>query len=395
MSFTHFKRTQILFLLQASLVLTAGLGFSGEIHAQAACREVFAGRTQRRAAILIRNERPSLTSMLLQLELDGKLFYTSSTPYQAGTDFLASNEYDWLKTPFDDKPADVLVAFGTNSSWEIAVNKRVKKLYLADWSPYPLLASAYVMTPLMRVAQTPQEFLTLLSGRLPTPDTNKMDLNLLMSRLVDAPNKQAPIDLENMLTSLAARTDISDFELKFLASYFRDVVGNKSSSSGGVGPFQELRNAVKARLLLFLDHRYRPARVAFYNKEASPAKMDHYSAFANQQNFLFLRNLFVENRIQYGLGAVTDSMMYYKIKNLNQRNGYQDVALSITNIFDCGCYNGLTFSDMQNYLANMTRIFEATPEHPIPVFRTLNTRDPHSFLRYDLESSADAARLAN
>ncbi len=96
---------------------------------------------------------------LWSLDRQDLILYHGSHVYRRGSEFLASNEEAWSKTPIDQEKTDVLVGFGTNSAWDIAFRKRAEELIIADWSPWPVLAHAYFLAPLIRIAKSPQEFL--------------------------------------------------------------------------------------------------------------------------------------------------------------------------------------------------------------------------------------------
>jgi hypothetical protein len=92
----------------------------------------------------------------------------------------------------------------------------------------------------------------------------------------------------------------------------------------------------------------------------------------------------------YGLTSITDQNFY---KAIYKKEGSQRYALSLTNIFDCGDYNGLTHADLQNFLAGTMQTFGASAQNPMVVFRTTNAQPPHGFLRYDLTDPAQVKAL--
>jgi len=373
-------------------LLLAGLARPAySLGAAPSCESVFVSKSSpdisKRLKIIEAPKSFQLSELLLQLKKDRKLVYEGDHKYEPGTEFLASNEFDWLSTPFDHKPADVLVAFGTNSAWEIAVDKKVKSLYLGDWSPYPLLASAYLVSPLIKMARTPKEFVVLLSGRIPTPENSQgtLDQTFLESTRYAASLKADKIpEVKKFLTHLAENPSLSDFELKFLTSYFYALAGVHVGENQ-LGPFSKLRYASYGRLLGFFDQRYSPDVVSEHNRDGVPTvTLDQASVFSSQDNFNKLREIFVSDHVQYGLASITDMKFYEAIK---KAEGARRYALSITNIFDCGDYNGLTPKDLQNFLLGTMKTFNASAANPLVVFQTTNTQPPHGFLRHDLTNT--------
>ncbi|MGZ6433705.1 MAG: hypothetical protein ACXWRE_10230 [Pseudobdellovibrionaceae bacterium] len=360
------------------------------------CDSVFTA-TSYAARLKIIEEVPhlELSEMLLQFKKEGKLIYQGDHEYQPGTEFLASNEFDWLATPFDHKPADVLVAFGTNSAWEIAVDKNVKSLYLGDWSPYPLLASAYIVEPLIKLAKTPKEFLILLSGRVPTKEllNASLDDTFKNSSFYAAETHPGKVQEAKIFLEFLAHQDLSEFELKFLTSYFYGLAG-LNAGKNNLGPFSNLHYASYAKLLSYYDQRYSPLIAKALNENViHRTSLRSSSTFSSQKNFDRLRSLFVTQRVRYAMASITDMNFYKLIQVFESSQGHNSYALSLSNIFDCGHYNCLSHRDLQNYLLDAMDIFKTDPQNPLVVFRTANPAPPHNFLRYDLKEPSQVKAL--
>lgn len=372
-----------------------GLFFTSPLAESAAlsCQQLFPARSdfQSRLKIIDENRPLELTEMLFQLRHENQLFYQGKHKYKSGSEFLASNEFDWLATPFDHKPSDVLIAFGSNSAWEIAANKNVKTIYLSDWSPYPLIASAYLISPLIRVAMSPKELIILLSGRIPTEELLRKSLDKTFAEAtlyVSLPHKDKTDNTRNLLKYVAEK-NITDFELRFLTSYFNGLV-NYQAGATGIGPFAKLRSASFAKLLNYYDQRYSPSILSVNNPETFDlAKINQLSVFSSVKNFWNLKSLYFNKQIKYALTEITDNSFYEAVQKTESAKGSFRYTLSITNIFDCGDYNGLTTGDLRDYLTRNTKLFGATELNPLVVFRTSNTQPPHGFYRYDLKSPQD------
>lgn len=352
------------------------------------CESLFKSPTalEERLQIIENPVSLELSEMLFQMNTEKKLVYRGNHQFEPGTEFLASNEFDWLGTPFDHKPADTLVAFGTNSAWEIAVDKNVKSMYIADWSPYPLLASAYIVSPLIKIAKSPKEFIILLSGRIPTKKLlqESLDETFYHARQYSLFLTPEKLTETKSFLSFLARQAISDFELKFLTSYFLGLAGQNAGPQS-LGPFVNLRYASYARLLNFYDQRYGPSVVEEANRDVvKKTTLKRASVFSSPINFQRLRRLFLKDQVHYGLTSITDMKFYEAVRRKEQMLGRMSYVISISNIFDCTHYNGLTHLDLQNFLLGVTQIFGATSKSPLVVFRTSNTHPPHEFHRYDL-----------
>ncbi|MFL5592134.1 MAG: hypothetical protein ACJ8DI_31400 [Ktedonobacteraceae bacterium] len=97
-------------------------------------------------------------------------------PEKAGIIFPASNEFDWAWFPWTPEPVDVIIGFGTNASWDVAIRHRTKTLILGDWQREPLLGQEYLLRPFILLAKNRQEFLSFLSG-IPVPQDAKASVD--------------------------------------------------------------------------------------------------------------------------------------------------------------------------------------------------------------------------
>lgn len=366
------------------------VSFSAFAQSQYQCSSLFLLNEQEinRLRTIRDKKTPELDDLLSYLKKDGQLVYQGDHKYQPGSEYLASNEFDWLGTPFDHKKADTLIAFGTNSAWEIAVDKDVETLYIADWSPYPLLASAYIIKPLIKIANNPKEFIILLSGRIPNEELIKESLDevfRLSARYASITNPEKLYETRLFLEFLSRHSEISDFELKFMVSYFYGLAENSNSNS--IGPFHNLRYASYAKLLNFFDQRYSPTIARAMNENViKTTTLDSASVFSSLANFQKLKKLFDGKNVLYGLTSITDIHFYMKVLAAGKKWN-QKYALSFTNIFDCGYYNGLTLKQMKSLLRKIVTIFKSDITNPLVVFRTAGVAPPHKFHRYDLTTT--------
>lgn len=332
---------------------------------------------QERLEITNQHHRISMNELVSEMLHDGKLIYKGDHDYQPGTEFLASNEFDWSKTPFDSNSTDVLVGFGTNSAWDIALRKKAKTLMIADWSPIPLIAQQYLVAPLIRISKSPAELIVMLAG-MPAEEARNLTLsqafNLAKNFDVKTFKEQSPT-VHRLLIVLANNPAISDSELKFLTAYYRPRLGY-ANMPGMYGPFNQLRSYSFAFLHSFYQKRYDPKLVG-----------NQVSVFSTQNNFNYLKNLFDSQQVFFAMASITDTKFYQIVHTKMIEKNYSKVSFSVTNIFDCGCYNGLTFIDFQNYLKNLFSIFGDKSD--LTVFRTTNNVPPHGYYRYQIKKDSD------
>lgn len=337
----------------------------------------------------VNGKTPNLTAVdwmnrLRQTSLQtGQLIHFGKHRYDSRNAFVASNEFDWHRTPFDGKPTDLMIGFGTNSAWEIAVNKRAKTLIIADWSPEPVLAHAYVIAPLIRISQSPRELILHLAGRRPS-DTAVTNIPALLHRYSQS-YLMSREQIHTFLEYLATRSEIRDEELEFLSAFFYSRMSAASYMSSNIrpvsqGPFAKLRDPGFADISLFLAFRYQEV----------PTKMIGHSVLHNLGNYAELRRMFLENRVHYAMAEITDRSFYQAV----QRRFPEATSwtISATNIFDMP-YAGHSFQSMQKYFANLIEDGGISSRKTLTVFRTTGFAPPHGFYRYDISSKVNIPRL--
>lgn len=333
--------------------------------------------------------------LLGALEEGGRLVYKGNHPYVPGTEFLASNEFDWSLTPFDHRKADVLVAFGTNSAWEIAADKKIDSLIIADWSPNPLIAQAYILEPLWKLARSPVELILLLGGLIPSPETRTLSLSeafTLARAAFRDQSFQRLNQLSRFMDYLANEPTVTDLQLQVLNSYFNST-STLSPSAKSLGPFTDMTSHRAHSILDLLEFRYDDVNARRYNPKTQKTQevFEQQSVFHNLKMFQTIKRLYSNNAVTYALTPVDDPQFYKLIAQKYAPNENR-FSLSLSNIFECGGYNGLNFSGLQRLLTDTQRVFGATPENPLTVFRTTNDQPPHGFYRYDIGDETTVPR---
>ncbi len=310
-----------------------------------------------------------------------RVLYRAKHKFSPREAFLASNEFDWSRTPLDGKQSDVVIAFGTNSAWEIAVNKNAKHLVIADWAPAPLLAHAYILAPLIRISKTPEEFILHLAGKNPALYEKMPSPKALLHQFAQR-FAMSETHVGALAQYFASRPEIKPDELMFLVQYFdsrilRDPRDHHFGfASGPLGP---LREPIFADFLSFYAERYRQV----------PADMIEHSVLLNPAKYAVLRAMFVENRVSYAQANVYDKNLYQAVQKAFPTA--QSWTLSLTNIFEMP-YGNHSFRDFQNFLATVMRFGKISTLKPLTVFRTTNYDFPHGYYRYDLNTLSDIPR---
>ncbi len=303
------------------------------------------------------------------------LFYNDGvmrTEYNGG--FPASNEYDWHLTPWDTSPTDMVIGFGSNSAWDIAARKRAKDLIIADHIAAPLIAQNYILRPILRLAQTPAEFLAVLAGAPLSEDRKNASLFEMGEYLVGLESDNYRDDVEGLLKWMLNQ-GISGNEFRALAGYYVTLASNPTPNRAGVLRAPGIEQV--GDLQGFFAQRYLPQLRMEDGFEGPTHPEDSF--LSSQEAYSRFKALY-ENA-KYAHTDFASEEFYRKVKRYGDQKGYRSYTISLTNIIDT------TFSPKSHAMhqLNLFRqmIYRLFPkdEYDVTLFMTTSHRMPHGFYR--------------
>ena len=315
------------------------------------------------------NQNHILTSAdyIKHLEKENRLVYNGDPAFVGGTEFLASNEFDWHKSARGYSPADAVVGFGTNSLWDLALMTGASSILIADWSPWPIVAHAFILEPLIRIAESPQEFVCMVSG-IPKSKAKNLSLSatfeyakhFTLSKINDQKD-----DVMQLLKDLATDLRIDEIQMKCLTTYFRPRLGENLNATTGYGPLPILKSPNIANFTYYFEQRYNP----IYLNNAK-------TVFSTQANFEFVKSIFMNKRVFYSVSKVNDVAFYKALQKNPQFQDLKKIALSLSNIFSCGYYNGLDNQSMQVLFDEVRTLFK---NNQVMAYRTQPRDAPYEY----------------
>ncbi len=301
--------------------------------------------------------------------------------------FSGSTENDWIKTPFDHIKADTLIGFGTNSALEIAADKNVSKLILADVYLEPLLGFAFEIEPIWRISKSPNELILYLSGILPTETLLQKSIQETIEfvkknkpSLIQDVNKRADY-LELFMSNLAQNKEISDLEFKVLSTKY--LIDYNFSPPDN---YYSCPSFIVGRLfdrydLVYLKNNYPNILI----DEKSNLKFMQQSVLHNLSKFNILKTMFA-NGLKYAKTEV-DDFNFYKQVSL-QGDSKNIYSISVSNIFDVPYNLNLDFTTFQSFLKKTRQLLMKEVKKPMTVFRTTGYSMDHGFYRYSILDNA-------
>lgn len=358
-------------------LLTAGYAY-GEGRNVTGCASAAMGASlSRMPAAKPRDNGPLAAALLASPEL----IYSNGRLDIDDFPFFSSNEKDWHKTPWDTEPTDVLIGFGTNSAWDLAVRKNAKRMVIGDWEMGPLIAQRYLLRPIVKLAATPIEFLHLLFGLWPASNVNSLDQ---AASAVDAIFDKSVRTLRRGHDELLKRfkkSGASADELRTLKAHFEYLVAppGHADRAGVLRGFSAQNNAFIGPSFL---NRYVPLRQVENGAPGDWIARPNHSFLASQSAYDQFRELFL-NRTQLALTAFDDSAFYRQLKAEGDAAGFTRYTFSISNILDAallGPENSV--AAFESYRQMIAEIFPE-PKYEIVFFVTTNWTPPHGFLRLE------------
>jgi len=327
--------------------------------------------------------------------------------------FAASNEYDWASTPWDESPTDVVLGFGTNSAWDIAVRKNAKALVLGDIVGEPLYAQNYLLRPLLLIAESRADFLSMLAGfELPPelkasgePIENVFDylvkktqgyvsgLAAQRSRSVTERDRQSFAEMRNerlqnyalLINRLRQDKRITPDQIYMVNAYTSALVTGgldrkDAAFLGGVYSHWVYSGERYDLFLSAFNQRYNPRLLVEQGAPRNLVEHPFFSTFASDEAFKRLQYLF-NGHIYYVGAELREDNLYQTLRSWGDQKGYRDYTLSISNIIDVVGGNP---AEVLSQYQNQVRQALSTPGHPVILFQTQGVKTVHTYSRHEL-----------
>ena len=318
-------------------------------------------------------------------------------------EFIASNEFDYYRSPILRKETDVLLGFGTNSAWDLAIRTNAKKLIIADWAVEPLLVTEYLMRPLIAISRGPEDFISYLSG---TPKVSLPKHLSLEERfefhyeLLDDPSLKAERKafINEVLQRIANVGGFSTYHLQFVANYYIQnsayvAKAKHIQAIDNLLPSDDIRTKVQTReLFSFFERRYSGADGSLAVKEVESRYADPlFSFLSSQEAFDRLKKLF-QDKLYYAQASFEDPLIFQEIANLANEGNYKKISISVSNIPDLieavkrsNSSEKIRLesvpSDLETYIQQTQLGLQRSIKNlePVTFYQTRNTMPPHSF----------------
>ena len=354
--------------------------FHRNVTVQLGIPNVTDAKADRARAIAFPSDRPDPGHYLRLLRKAKRLLYTGRHSYFPDSSFIASNERNTADPFLQKLSIDAFIAFGTNSSWELAANGNAQNLVIADWGPDPILAHAYLIEPLLRISKTPVEWLQNLRAEIPNAAGYDIRKHL-SSKFGQARSLYLnPEKVEAYLEYLSGRSEITITELEFIAAYFYSRTSRQAISF--LSPFR-LRNFWLTDVLAMLGTRY----------SDYPAVNAGTSVLHNPILFDRLKKLYArDGGVSYALMDFRDLDGYRSI--VSKYESTRRWTLSMTNLFDM---DYAPVADRKGLMREIARAMSANSARPLNVFRSRREDDAgwRSEAAYKAQVDPDNAESVN
>ncbi len=315
------------------------------------------------------------------------LFDDGKDPGIFAGEFFASNEFDWFRTPFDTSETDVLIGFGTNSAWDLAVRKNAKAMVLVDWKRDVLLAQEKILRPLVLASNSPGEFLCHLNAVPVPPGIERYPLEEIFKYVSSFPKQGVQgvrsVAVEGFLTKLKAHPKLGPKHLEYIEAHLKALISETGNTQQyRFGKFEGMRVAALANLPVYFEQRYRPGFLLQAGAKASEVSHPYFSFLSSGDAFKRLQTLFTE-KVYYAKGSYSDPAVMQAIRKMADSSHYTNYTLSLTNILDVMTQNSKhTHSRQLNvFLNDLHQDLNISRSRPLTFFQTRRTEPPHQFER--------------
>lgn len=296
--------------------------------------------------------------------------------------FIASNEFDFYRSEIDRRPTDILIAYGTNSAWDIAVRKNAKVIVLGDFASEPLIIHEYLLRPLLALSKTPRDFVYLINKSI---NNNKVqteqNLYEAYDKVYDSAKKPVSTDLINKLTAELSKMGFTPLHINFVRLYLE----NKTDQISKMYNFRSWSHKRMAELHTLFNERYDPYRLLEKGAKPDIINQKDFSFLSSQKSFNKLKNIAEKN--MFFMQTTFDDIRSLKaVKNLiNEKYPeMKRISLSLTNILDV--LTDSTYEKIQSLEKLSFNIFNTFKTDRYDLLLTTNYQFPHDFFSIPVQN---------
>ena len=322
------------------------------------------------------------------------------------TPFVVSNEWDAFKAKRDYSRTDLVIGFGTNIGWDIAVQKGASELVIGDISGRPLFGQEFIMRPLLLIARSRADFFAMLTGtNLPSSyDTAALEdsfkeIDSQLDSFYQSQNfSKRARNYARVQERLAQDPRVTADQQIVLSTFFSVLTRSYQETSEYVffeGTFINLRERMPDQIYMYLQERYQAHQIPTNGGANTEDQIHHpyFSAFASEDAFSRLKHLF-DGHVHYVASGYDTLDMYSAVHAFGARRGAASYTLSLTNILDV-LYPNHEMANADALQGLLRQVFPllASEKHPLTVFRTRGTHSEHMFEHHRLGSFNDIDNL--
>ncbi|MCB0393138.1 MAG: hypothetical protein KDD25_01185 [Bdellovibrionales bacterium] len=300
--------------------------------------------------------------------------------------FVVSNETNFYLREVETEPTDMLIGFGTNSAWDLAVRKNAKHLVVGDWSIIPLIFQWHLFRPLAEVSRTPAEFLSLLGGQvLPESDSLKT--------VFAAFKNEIPMDYVNEFIQTATRKILSHPKNsgEFTAFIVRNYYANLFKLGPPLFEHRRLQN-IFSGIFGYFKRRYDPNLLIEFG--ADPAIVNHpYFSFLSSQSAFDRFKRLITGALTLVHMPYDDPDMISALEVIARDRGFERTTYSLSNIIDVSTNLDPSLGS-ERFAKFAQMVFNIRGTRPFQIFQTRSNRDPYGYQQFTIGSVSDIESAA-
>ena len=354
-----------------------------------------------------------LSKRLVRKLRDSKqlLFYQKSP--QANRGFISSDEHNIFNRAMDIRKAEIFIGAGSNSAWDFAVKRDTDIMVIWNIDEEVIIAQEYLYKPLILIADSPNEFISLLSG-ISLPKNMKNSPLEEVFRYINVASGQ-------LLNKLPGQVEKSD---RFIAEIEKRIKEHPQLNAQHAlfvkRHLMYIRKLERLHGSGFYDHNigednvfsyimtqrdrdnpyrnfkrtYNPDWLIQSGAQYAQVTASNFSSFSSLESFAKLKKLFVEECVYYIIGDIFHRGGYEAIQALSKKTGLKVSGLSITNIIDSIAYKAEEKTMLKNKIISMVRSYLDT-DNTFTLYQTLGTRNPYEYITFGVDCSVDDGLSGN
>jgi len=318
--------------------------------------------------------------------------------------FISSNEHNLFERAMDTRKAEILIGAGSNSNWDIAIRRNTDIMVIWDINEEAIVAQEYLYKPLILIANSPAEFMSLLSGVPISEEMKDRSIEETFKYInefwkdIERNSPKRIRSSDEYIDEIAKRIAEHPMlgaqhaifvkrHLMYTRNLYRRYYNVQRKGLHNVFSY-DLTIGYRDNPYKDFKRTYNPDWLVESGAQRTQVTAPNFSSFSSLKSFKKLKILFEQEHVYYIIGDIFKKEGYETIARLSKETGLKVSGLSIANIIDSIAGNGEEASMLRNMIIDIVRLHLDIDE-TFTIYETHGINSEHTYETFGIDSTAD------